>query len=181
MVRPRLVGLALCVASLALVAATPRGLRAEADDPVAPLLGRYVNVAADGGRGVIAAAVDSALEDANLVLRTLARGRILDNYPSVHRLALEREGEAVRITFDDARAYRATLGGAPSAHRSPDGTAVRVRYSLRGARLVEVVDSGRGHARTTYAREGDLLVTSTTIASPHLPERVHFRLRFRPE
>jgi hypothetical protein len=184
MISPWLSRAALATAVLACVlAGAPRGLSAQegTSEPVEALLGSYRNVAEDDGRAAIEAAVDTALEPANAVLRAMARGRILDNNPSVHRLVIERQGQAIQVSYDGTRSYRAALGGAAGVHRAPDGTRVRVRYSVDGGRLVEVVDSGRGHARSTYAREGEELVMSTIIASPHLPKRVRFRLRFRPE
>ena len=184
MLRSRLSRIALALAALTLaLALRPGASRVEAQDggAVAPLLGRYRNIAADGGEAAIEAAVDEALEPANALVRAMARSRILDNNASIHRLVIAQDGEAVEVTYDETRSYSAPLGGPPSEHRAPDGTDVRVRYAMRGPALLEVVDSGRGRARTTYARDGDRLRVSTTIASSHLPKRVHFELHFRLE
>jgi hypothetical protein len=184
MLRSRLsrIALALAVLTLAL-ALRPGAFRVEAqdEDAITPLLGRYRNVSADGGEAAIEAAVDEALEEANALVRAMARSRILDNNASVHRVVIAQDGDAVEVTYDETRSYRAPLGGSPVEHRAPDGTDVRVRYAMRGPALLEVVDSGRGRARTTYARDGDRLQMSTTIASPHLPKRVRFELDFRLE
>jgi hypothetical protein len=158
------------------IGAASQGGRSEA---LSDVTGVYQNEAPDGGKAIVEDATRAALEDAGLLVRALAKPRILDNNPPFERLVIARRGDEVQVDYEGARSYRAPLDGAAVKQRSPDGSEVEVSYRRRGSTLMEIAQAKEGRAVNTYRREGDELVAETTIESPRLPAPIHFVLRFR--
>ncbi len=146
---------------------------------VARLVGQYRNAATDGGRGAIESATDAALDEARPLVRALARPRILRNNPPFERVAIALEGNDVEVAFDDDRSYRAPLGGASIARRSPGGSAMDVSYRIEGDALVSIAVARQGSSRTTYVLDDDVLLVTTVIESDRLPAPVRFTMRFQ--
>lgn len=158
--------------------------QSDAGQPAAApsLAGVYRNVASDGGRAAIVAGTDEALSHAGPVVRSLARPRLLDNNPPVHKMTIRLDGGRASVTYGGFRTYRGPLGGgSPLEQRAPDGSDVRVHYQMERGALVEIAEARQGSGRIRYARNGDNLVVRTVIESRFLPAPIRFTLRFRAE
>lgn len=169
----------ILAASLLLIVAASHG-RAQ-PDALRGFVGRYRNVAADGGRAHITSQVDAGTASMRALRRSVARRRIIAGNPPVPTLEIHaRPQGAVEVVFAGARAYSARIGGALSPSVGPDGSDVRVRFRWRGARLVERIEAGQGHSVNTYAlsRGGSRLTLVSTMHSRHLPAPITYTLRF---
>jgi len=149
---------------------------ADAPCPVlARMLGRYVNVAADGGRAHIEARTDAVVAELRPAIRGIGRRHILRNNLPIRALVIDYvDGEVVVEYVGQHRRYHAPLGGPAVENSAPDGSSVDVRYRMRGDVLVEDMRARRGGAVSTYRLcpvTGELQLT-TRVSSGSLPRDI---------
>lgn len=138
-------------------------------------------VLAEGGSGRIEAAVESAVDEANLLVRPIARRRLLHQ---------NRAFESIRFHVTDEQIVT-RLGKAPPVTSPADGSAVwyevpgadraRVRQKRNGRVLVQHYRTSDGERvnRFVLSPDGDTLDYRVKVSSGYLPSPVRYALRYR--
>lgn len=149
---------------------------AEGADLVSQLEGDYRYAS---GRGSVDRSIERVVSQMNLVTRGIARRRLAQNNKVPSKVSIERDGEEIVVTLD-SRAYRAPLGDSKRV-RDTDGGTSRMRYRVVGKKLRQTFSASEGTRTNVFTPRKDGGIDMTvTIASPRLPESVHYRISFSP-
>lgn len=131
-----------------------------------------------GGKASVRKSIDGVVDDMNVMVRGIARKRLIAANTVPKRIAIDQVGDEVTVRID-GRAYVATLGGAAKRVKDPNGEVSRMRYELRDGALYQIFRADQGDRTNGFtAREGGGLAMAVRIHSRQLPADVRYRLSF---
>lgn len=141
----------------------------------ATVVGRYRY---DSGKASVRKSIDSVVGEMSVIVRGIARRRLVDANDVPKRIAIRQEGSEVTVELD-GRAYAATLGGGSKRVRDPNGEVSRMRLAMRGGALYQTFHTDQGDRTNVFsARQDGGLTMAVRITSPQLPDDVRYRLVF---
>jgi hypothetical protein len=123
------------------------------------------------------AAIDSVVDDMNIIARGIARDRLKESNKIAERITIAREGERISFTHDGRR-YTAVLGGPPVRVKSSTGDDVSLRYALRGESIEQIFVGEQGGRINTFKLTDDKMVVEVRIHSEKLPKDVVYTLSY---
>lgn len=146
-------------------------------DPLVELVGEYRYA---GGKSSVNRSIDSVVSQMSVMTRGIARRRLEANNRVPTQVRIDRDGEEIVVSLD-SRIYRARPGRAKRVKNADGGTS-RMRYRVVGRKLRQTFNTEDGVRTNVFTRRDDGgLDMLVTIASPRLPDRVRYRLSFRPQ
>lgn len=164
-----LLGLSFCTGPMASVrAATP------------DLVGSWVFDASQSDD--VEAAVKTAVEKVNFIIRGFAHGRLRNTNKPYRTLAILVQGKEVQIKKDARVPVKAPLDGTPVKWRREDGQTYDLSLHLRSdVYLEESIGNAEGKRVNTYKLRptGSVLDMSVTVSSGKLPVPLTYRLAYR--
>jgi len=142
--------------------------------------GDYTFVGGQKERDKLNAAIETSLDALSPIVRGLGRTRLQESNQIPKRSSNQVEGEKVESLFD-GKSHGAPLEGTPIRTKSPDGEKVKISHRMRGNKLNEFIDGGKGARTNNFKLNGDgsRLTVDVTISSGHLPVPVDYRLTFK--
>jgi len=135
-----------------------------------------------GGRAEkrnVRAAIDGSVADMTVVLRGLARDRLLEGSRIPKRVSIESNEREVAIR-DGNRTRLASPPGRVTQTVSATGDHIELLYEIRDDALVQYRTTSQGGRRTTYRvdAEGQRLLVEVLTSSHYLPSPVAYRLTY---
>ena len=143
--------------------------------------GTYRYAGGDGQRSAFARAVETVVEQMNVVIRGIARQRITARVKIQPRMAFRRQGDDLLIVHEPLPPRATKLDGTALPMTNDAGDRIVVTYTHSGRAIIETIRSGRSSQRNTYrfSPEGDRLTFTAEIQSPMLPAVIHYSLTYR--
>lgn len=179
--KPLLIAAAIAGAVMCGIAAPAAPVTPAADVVASATVERFVGDWQ--GQSSAAATVQQAIERAtapmNMFIRGTARGRLAKTNEPPARIHMRREGDALRIQFDDRPAMVLPLAGTPvqdgerTLRLQPEGDAgdaLRQTGETKEGQRVNVYRLGASHANG--------MTMSVTVSSPRLPSPITYTLAF---
>jgi hypothetical protein len=142
--------------------------------------GEYVFAGGQKERDGLDAAIETAVEALNPMVRNLGRERLKESNPIPQQLAIDVDGDRVQVLFD-GKGYLASHDGAQIKTESPQGDKVKVSHRMRGASLAEFIDGIGGKRNNNFKLndDGSRLTMKVEITSSQLPVPVEYRLTYK--
>jgi hypothetical protein len=167
------------IAILVMAVANPGSGRAEGS-PTRALAGTFVYAgSSERGRMMIDRAIEQATEEMGVLRESIASDRLQEKTAIALRIVIAREKNIVTVEFQGAT-YRSRINGGWVTATSPGGESISVRHRIRGDKLVQDIRTQKGRRVNLFSARGkDRLNLDVIISSPHLPEDVHYDLRYR--
>lgn len=164
----------LCLCLFLLLGAAGRGW---ANDP--RLEGDYQLV--PGAGDDVAAVIEAAVGEMNLILRYLARRRLLHTNPSHRRVGLRFDGGIVTLLRHGLPPIRVPLDGRRVDWVREDGEHFMVHCLWEGPVLTQhfVAADGERQNRYRLSPDGQTLTLEVRITSPRLESPLGYRLVYR--
>lgn len=127
----------------------------------------------------IAKAVDRAVADLNVVVRGIARGRLLDSTPAIPRVAFESDRRKIVVVLGPRRL--ATFRG-KSRRVENAGYDIVLSQRFKKSGVLEQVMAGEQGTRVNkfWLRKDGRLAMRSVISSDRLPEPVVFTVLYEP-
>lgn len=125
------------------------------------------------------AAIDASLADMSLVLRGLARARLVEGSRIPKRVIIESSAREIAIR-DGRRVRLASPPGRVTETVSFTGDQIELLYEFRDDALVQYRTTPEGGRRTTYRLDpsGKRLFVDVFTSSHYLPSPVRYRLTY---
>lgn len=147
-------------------------------DALEPYLGKYRFAGGEAERQSVIDAIDDVVDDMNVLVRSIARGRLQDSNKIPERVSIAKKGDKMVISFDD-RHYEARLDGRPVEVIGITGDPLRHRVQIESSSLHESFRGEKGNRDNTFDRSGDTLRIDVLIRSEKLPKPLRYRLTYR--
>ncbi|MEB3329390.1 MAG: hypothetical protein VKQ33_09190 [Candidatus Sericytochromatia bacterium] len=168
--------------ALGLASLSPGGLPpASAEATASALGGTWVFVPRDSDD--LEAAINTAADKVNFVIRGLATGRLRDTNKPYRRIAITRgQGGTTTVETDTRGPVTAPAGGASVKWTRSDKQVYDVTMTWRSERrLEETFASAEGRRVNVYALRpgGQAMDMHVTVTSPRLPVPLTYRLAYR--
>jgi hypothetical protein len=138
-------------------------------------------VRSDGGPARIEQAVERAVAQANILVRSIARSRLLHDNRAFEQVRFELDGDRIMAKLGEAPPIVSPADGSAAMYKVPGGDRARVRQQVRGRTLVQHF-RGRDGERTNrfvLSADGRHLDYQVEVKSKYLPEPLRYALRFR--
>lgn len=146
-----------------------------ATEPLAAIAGAYRY---RGGKASVRKSIDGVVDDMNVMVRGIARKRLIAANAVPKRIAIDQVGDEVTVRID-GRPYVASLGGPAQRVKDPNGEVSRMRYELRDGALYQIFHTDQGDRTNVFtARDDGGLAMAVRIHSRQLPSDVRYRLSF---
>lgn len=149
-------------------------------DPLAALAGEYQYAGGANQRGSVKHAINSVVEEMNLLVRNIARRRLADANDVPRRISIQPDGEQLTVTID-GRTYTASVGGPSVSVRNTEGGISRMRFRVRNGNLYQVFDADDGDRINAFVprADGNGMTMVVTMKSSRLPRDIRYRLSYR--
>ncbi len=148
-------------------------------DPLGKLPGKYQYAGGQAQRGMAADAVESVVEQMNVVSRGIARRRLLSGVEPPRTFQIEVDANRV-VTIIDGRTYQAELGGGSKRVSGSSGEALQFKVRSRRDQLLLEFRGKKGGKKYVMRVDGrGRLQMRVTIFSDSLPASVVYPLTYR--
>jgi hypothetical protein len=127
----------------------------------------------------VRAAIDASVRDMSVVLRGLARNRLLKGSKIPKRVRIESSEREIAIRDGD-RTRLASPPGRITQTVSSTGDHIELLYEVQGDTLVQYRTTSQGGRRSTYRMDssGEHLLVEVVTSSHYLPSPVTYRLTY---
>jgi hypothetical protein len=135
----------------------------------------------DHGRRIVRQAIDKAIDDLPLIYRGLARRRLADSDPLVHKIIIALPGDQISVTYiGEKRATFSTKRGAKQKVKNLQGNEVDLTQRFVNGRLEQIWVGPNGRSRALYSLSDDnkRLVVATTTAGKKLNSTISYKLGY---
>lgn len=132
------------------------------------------------GRAAVEQAVDEVVADMNVMIRGIARRKLLEANEVVGELGFSLGGDPLVASFVGGRIIESPRGGAAVEWVDQFGDTVKVSQRWSNGKLVQRIFDANG-SRTNVYRFGDdgRMTMSVTIEAAQLPKPLRYRLSYR--
>lgn len=161
---------------LLIVALCVQSLAGRAQD-VSAYAGDWAWVAEEEERRGIARGIQTAVASMNTISANVARMRLAMANEPVERLSIRFESDETIVRFDDVEVHVPTSGSRRVL--GPGGERGRASQEVSGNELQLHFRSVRGTRHVTLDFQGDRMVMTVRIESPHLDQDVRYSLTYR--
>lgn len=144
--------------------------------------GEYAFVGGEREERRLDAAIDAVVDQMNIFVREIARGRIHGQVRPEGRVRIEVVGaHHVRFELDGWGPHVVSLDGRERRVRGPDESDTRLSARFHGGRLHVRQVSPQGERRSSMALAGDRerMRMSVRIRSARLPDDIRYALTYR--
>ncbi|MFO0548074.1 MAG: hypothetical protein U0271_06785 [Polyangiaceae bacterium] len=148
----------------------------EESSPVKPFVGTYKFVGGDEERARVEAEIDSVCEGFNVLIRGLAKDRLMKAVVVPTSLVLTAEADVFTIR-EDEHPYAAKLDGTPIRVEMRSGDTMDLHYVF-GEKLEQLFVNDAGTRTHTYELKDGKLSMHVHITSPKLPREIQYDLTF---
>lgn len=150
-----------------------------ANDPQAELHFDYAN--GQAGRDVIEEAVDEATADMNVLIRGIARKRLLDANAVIEQFAFALDGDPLVASYAGGRIIAAPRSGKRIPWTDQYGERIQVSHDYANGKLVQKMVGSKGRRTNIYRFSDDeqTMRMSVEIVADQLPAPVRYRLKYR--
>jgi len=163
---------------LAPVAGSPAAFTADAALEGAEPGGLVGEYRYHSGKESVRTAIDAVVAEMNVLVRRIARRRLVAANAVPKRIAIRQDGDVVTVEID-GRGYSAPLGGGGRKVRDPNGEASTMRLAMQGDALYQTFHADQGDRINVFsARKSGGVTMSVRITSPKLPSDVRYQLVF---
>lgn len=133
------------------------------------------------GRAAVEAAVEAAVADMNVLVRGIARRKLLDANKIVEQFGFDLGGDPLRASFIDGNLVESPASGAAVDWVNQFGETVKVSQRWSGQKLVQRMFSDDGSRTNVYrfSEDGQRMTMSVTIKASRLPTPIRYRLSYR--
>lgn len=153
---------------------------AETPEAIKSMEGDYEFAGGDAEREQRKDAIDDAIADMNMLVRGVARKRLLASTAIPDRLEVSAKGTSVTVSFDD-RLYTAALGAPPVVVTGTNGDDLDLTHRLDGKRLMQEFVGPKGGRINALRKSGDEIEVDIRVHSESLPGDVVYTLTYEAE
>ncbi len=141
------------------------------------LVGVYRHGGGQAEQDALESAVDGVVSEMNILVREIARKRLLasNNIPTA--LTVVKDGATVTISFDE-RVYTAMIDGPAVNVIGSTGDPLKMTLRVRGGKLVQHFVGDKGARTNTMRRSDDGLHLAVVVESESLPRALSYELTF---
>ena len=152
---------------------------ARADDSTVP--GRYRYAGGKAQRERFEAAVEFVVSDLNLLVRPIARSKLLESQRPAANIDISHDASRVTVERDGAPQIRGPADGTPFSWKNRYGDKLELRMSLEAARLQIRFKGKHSRTVTTYrsSEGGSKLSMLTIIKDPRLPRPLSYGFGYK--
>lgn len=149
-------------------------------DQASAFVGDYSFIGGQKERDKLNAAIETSMDALSPFVRGIGRRRLQESNKIPKRISIQIKGDNVEILFD-GRGHGTPLDGTPVRSESARGDKIKISHRMRGNRLNEFIDGGKGARTNNFKlnRDRSRLTVDVTISSGHLPVPVDYRLTFK--
>lgn len=135
----------------------------------------------DKGRAAVEQAVDEAIADMNVLLRGIARSRLLEVNEIISNLEFSLDGDPLRASYIGGRILESPASGATVHWVNQFGDTVNLSQRWSDNKLVQRIFDKNGSRTNVYrfSEDGQSMTMSVTIKADRLPKPIHYRLTYR--
>ncbi len=162
----------------------PAPVEKPAPPPVPPqqrFAGTYRFVGGDAQRSELEAAIETAVQELNALIRGIGRKRLKESNVIRDQITIAVDGDKVTTTFAPGRTVSAKLEGASVPWTSDTGKPLTVKFSMVKGRLVQTFTADDGGRRSVFTlnETGDRMTLSVTITSERLTNPLKYALTYK--
>jgi hypothetical protein len=162
----------------------PAPVATPAPPPVPPqqrFAGTFRFAGGDAQRTELAAAIDTAVQELNALIRGIGRKRLTESNVIRDTITIAVDGDKVTTTFAPGRTVSAKLEGASVPWTSDTGKPLTVKFSMVKGRLVQTFTADDGGRRSVFTlnEAGDRMTLSVTITSERLTNPLKYALSYK--
>lgn len=141
----------------------------------------YRYAGGETGKKVIEDAVEETVREMNLLIRPIARRRMLEANAVIPELGFHLSGDTLAASYVGGRVIEAPADGTAVPWTDPYGEKIRVSHRLTGGALHQTMIGKRGNRRNRYAfsADGKTMTMSVEINSDSLPAPLHYAVSYR--
>jgi hypothetical protein len=151
--------------------------QAESASIVDRLVGEWHHSGGPQAEREIENAVERAIDSMSFLSRGIARRRLLAASRIPQSLRIARDGDLVKIVFDD-RERRSRIGTAPIKVIGSSGDELDYTVRIEDEALVQRFEGESGGRINTLYRQDEVIIVKVTIHSVRLPANVVYKLRY---
>lgn len=175
----RRVALACAVVPTSLLA---RPARAAPGSVVTDIAGVFKYAGGKRERDRFRGAVEDVVAGLNMLLRPIARGKLLESQAPAPTLTVGLEGAMATVQRAGKPAVRAQIDGPATKWKNQYGGLFKIRMRAKNERTLALTfDGTSSHSESTYglSKDGKTLTLRTKIADPRLPKSLAFSYTYR--
>ena len=133
------------------------------------------------GRDAIEQAVDEAIADMNVLIRGIARKRLLEANAVIEHFAFALEGDPVVASYVGGRIIAAPRSGKSITWTDQYGEKIQVSHHYADGKLVQKMVGSKGRRTNIYRFSDDeqTMSMSVEIVAAQLPAAVRYRVTYR--
>jgi hypothetical protein len=145
--------------------------------------GSYRFVGGEAQRSELTAAIETAVQELNALIRGIGRKRLTESNVIRDQITIAVDGDKVTTTFAPGRTVSGKLEGPSVPWTSDTGKPLTVKFSLVKGRLVQTFTADDGGRRSVFTlnETGDRLTLSVTITSERLTNPLKYALSYKRE
>jgi hypothetical protein len=123
------------------------------------------------------AAIESVVEEMNMLARPIARSKLREGNEIADRLDVELDGDAISVSFD-GRPYTAALDGSKKRIVGIQGDELDYHVEIGKTKLRQVFAGDRGGRSNAMRRSGTKIAIDVKVTSGRLPKPLTYRLTY---
>ena len=125
------------------------------------------------------AAIESVVEDMNMLAQPIARSKLQEGNKIAERLDITLDGDEISVAFD-GRPFVAGLDGSKKRVVGITGDELDYHVEVGSSKLRQVFKGDKGGRSNAMRRSGNKIAIDVKVTSSKLPKPLQYRLTYAP-